>query len=145
MIGVAVRQDASKALRALDGLSSAMRGYAVSGIVREIATGTFKQAFENLSGDRTAPKGSWPVPVRIGHLRRSLWALLPGGEKAGGGISGKYGVGFSEAYVGDSAEYAEKIHEERPFLYAALDDQMSKAPGIARAFMDKEVRLRGLD
>ena len=137
MIGVSL--DAEKALSALNGLSTDLKGRAVSGIVREVAVGTFKKAFENLSGDHAAPPGSWPVPVRSGNLRRELWVLFPGEKNA------RYGAGFDEAYIGDGAEYSDEIHKGRPFLYSALEDMISRAPNMARDFMDKEVRLRGLD
>lgn len=59
---------------------------------------------ENLSGPSEAPAGSYPVPVRSGHLRRSA----------------DVEVKETEAYVMNTAEYAAKVHETNgPFLLDA--------------------------
>lgn len=62
---------------------------------------------DNLSGSNTAAPGSWPVPNRTGNLMGShFWEVR----------------GSQLAVVGNTAGYAAKIHEDRPFLDRAVDD-----------------------
>ncbi len=62
------------------------------------------QQVENLTGPGTAPAGSYPVPVRTGNLRRSAYSRARN-------LSGE---------VGNTAAYATKIHDDRPFLDEAV-------------------------
>ncbi|MBI5189955.1 MAG: hypothetical protein HZA22_04720 [Nitrospirae bacterium] len=110
--------DARAALRALEGFSADLATEIIDEIAVEAAQGVYKGAFERLSGDRQASAWDYPVPVRMGHLRRALYMLMPGGKKLGGQegereFKTRYAVGHGESYVGDSAAYAGVIHEGR--------------------------------
>lgn len=92
-----------------------------------IARHVFRQAHQFLSGVQKDPPGSWPVPVRTGHLRRSLNWLEPGESKTT--EAGTFEAGPLQAVVYDSAIYAYPIHEgrgssakfqSRPYLTEAL-------------------------
>lgn len=74
------------------------------------------------------PGGGYPVPVRTGHLRRSLNWLKPGASKTGD--AGTFTAGKNEVVIYDSARYANVIHDgrgssrkfgPRPFLTDALE------------------------
>lgn len=92
--------------------------------LRRVAAGIFARAFDQLSGPggeiMTTPSGagrrsrkiydnsgSYPVPIRTGHLRRSLAWLNPGESKSGD--LGTFKAGDDEVVVFDSASYAAAI------------------------------------
>lgn len=67
----------------------------------KVAVSLNEKQIENLSGSGSDPAGSYPVPVRSGHLRRSAEIV----------------VKETEAYVMNTAQYAAKIHKNNgPFL-----------------------------
>lgn len=135
--------DGTSAIKALDGLSASLKKRCIERIATRVGKDVFKRAFELLSGARTDPPGSYPVPVRTGNLRRYLWALFPG-ERAGS-IKGKYDVGPGTAYVGDSADYAQAIHDGRPFLTDAADEVLGRAVAIGEEVLAEEVGAYGLE
>jgi len=88
--------------------------------------------------------GGYPVPVRTGHLRRSLAWLRPGTSKTGD--SGTFSAGDHEVVIFDSAEYANAIHEgkgssakfgRRPYLQNAL--QLFNQGDRIRQIMEEEI------
>ena len=121
------------------------------------AAGVFREAHYYLSGagakkSNIAP-GSYPVPVRTGNLRNLLFMVPPG--KTFSNEAGSVTAGLLEALIGDSAEYADVIHEgtwssgqygERPYLQHGLekfDDEL----GIENTMQDeleKEIKKVGL-
>ena len=135
--------DGTAAIKALEGLSASMKERCITRIATRVGKDVFRRAFELLSGARTDPPGSYPVPVRTGNLRRYLWALFPG--ESTGGIKGKYDVGPGMAYVGDSADYADAIHSSRPFLTDAADEVLGRAALIGDEVVAEEVRAYGLE
>jgi hypothetical protein len=58
---------------------------------------------------RSIPAGGYPVPVRVGHLRRMLDWLKPGETKEG--EAGSFTAGPNEVIIYDSASYNKVIHE----------------------------------
>lgn len=151
--------DASAALKALEGLSKDLATDIIDNIAERFAKGTFKEAFDNLSGSRDAKAATYPVPVRAGHLRRSLYMILPGGKKLGGEEGGRefktlYDVAHGTAYVGNSAAYAEVTHEgrkdnkveARPFLTDAAESFIGpNAIRIGEEELAKGLKKHGLD
>lgn len=80
-----------------------------------IIVGVNREAVKNLSGpgakkSKTAA-GGYPVPVRIGHLRRSENFVLPGKTKTSNGLS--FSAGRFGGIVYNTAEYSRVIHEGR--------------------------------
>ena len=75
------------------------------------AAGIFSYAYKWLSGAGSKKSriasGGYPVPVRTGHLRRSLDWLAPGETKTGD--LGTFSAGSDEVVIFDSAEYAPDI------------------------------------
>lgn len=149
--------NAQRALQALTGLRQDLAGEVANNIVVRVAKNVFKKAFDNISGPRIPKKewrkspfaGSWPVPVRTGHLRHSLYMILPGSAVEGLG-AGKFTVGLGEAYVGDSAKYAGEIEDgprgnKRPFLTGPAREYLGLAPQIAEEELDKAVKKHGLE
>lgn len=61
---------------------------------------------DNLSGSNADPPGAYPVPRRTGHLAQSHFFRVTGSQYA---------------IVANSAKYAIKIHEDRPFLEDAAE------------------------
>ncbi len=143
---------AQEALNALTGVKRALADETASNIAGRIATNVFKKAFDNLSGPRIAPKdrrnpgiGGWPVPVRTGHLRRSLFMKLR--------------IEPGVAYVGNSAAYAGAIEKgrvhrgalggvigmRRPFLSAPAKEFLGLAPRFADEELKKTVDKYGLE
>ncbi|MHB8173320.1 MAG: phage virion morphogenesis protein [Nitrospirota bacterium] len=152
-----VEFNAQQALAALTGLRKDLAGEVANNIVGRLAKNVFEKAFDNLSGPRIPKKkwrksplaGSWPVPVRTGQLRRSLYMIGAGGLKQGDG-GGKYSVGPGEAYVGDSAKYAGEIEDgprgnKRPFLTEPAREYLGLAPRIADEELKKVVEKHGLE
>ncbi|MGC2423167.1 MAG: hypothetical protein WA666_02300 [Nitrospirota bacterium] len=156
-----VEFNAHRALAALTGLRKDLAGEVANNIVGRLAKNVFKKAFDNLSGPRIPKKkwrnsplaGSYPVPVRTGNLRRSLYMIGAGGLKQGDG-GGKYSVGPGEAYVGDSAKYAGEIEDpsvfgrrgsKRPFLTDPAKEYLGLAPRFAEEELDKAVKKHGLE
>ena len=127
MIRLTAQFDAEAALSKLGLFSDALKGTLINNIAGRIADNTFAEAFKLLSG--TGAAWSYPVPVRTGNLRRSLWRITPAGYK-GGQPNETYNLGPGEAYVGDSAEYARAIHDGRIFRRA-----LSGGRGMGRPFL----------
>ena len=153
--------NAQQALAALTGLRRDLAGEVINNVVGRLAKNVFKKAFDNLSGPRIPKKqwrksplaGSYPVPVRTGHLRRSLYMIGVGGLKQGDG-GGKYVVATGEAYVGDSAKYAGDIENpsafgrrgnKRPFLTDPAREYLGLAPRFAEEELEKVVKKHGLE
>lgn len=138
--------------------------------LNRIAKGVHREAYAWLSGPGSKASikkgvagsgaGSYPVPVRTGHLRRSLDWLKPGETKSG--EAGTFTAGQHEVVIYDSAEYALAIHEgrlttrqgvnyspiygKRPFLTDALE-KFNKGDRIAKTIeeeIQKEIEKRGL-
>lgn len=66
-----------------------------------------RSALDNLSGSNDAEPGSYPVPNRTGNLFRSQgWA---------------FGATNNVGFVFNTASYAAKIHDDRPFLDDAVE------------------------
>lgn len=121
--------------------------------MKRIVRGVYASAMEFLDGPGAKASdvaaGGYPVPVRTGHLKRSLDWLEPGESKSAGGET--FTAGKFEAMVYDSAEYSRIIHEgrgssakygERPFITDALED-FDRATGIAEVIeeeIDRESR-----
>ncbi len=97
----------------LDGLRDLAREMpgAVRRGLKRIAAGIYGHAFQWLSGAgakaSNVPGGGYPVPVRTGHLRRSLDWLSPGESKSGD--LGAFTAGPDEVVIFDAASYAPAI------------------------------------
>jgi len=83
--------------------------------IKRIVRGVHREAYAWLSGAgsmaSSVGSGGYPVPVRTGHLRRSLDFLDPGQTRTAGGKS--WSTGELEGMVYDSAIYSIAIHEGR--------------------------------
>jgi hypothetical protein len=79
--------------------------------LKRIAAGIFGHAYQWLSGAganvSNVPGGGYPIPVRTGHLRRSLDWLAPGESKSGD--AGTFRAGDDEVVIFDSASYAPAV------------------------------------
>ncbi len=75
-----------------------------------------------LSGAGDSEAGAYPVPIRTGTLRRS---------------AGSDSLGLNRAVVFNTAEYAGRVHAERPFLQDAVDrvDVMGTFAGVVHGVM----------
>jgi len=91
------------------------------------------------------PPGEYPVPVRTGHLKRSLDWLEPGESKDT--EVGRFRARHGEAVVFDSARYAMAVHEglfthtkfgRRPYAEDALEE-FARSGGIVKE-LEKQVR-----
>jgi len=164
-----IEVDASKAISALQGFGGEFAGEIINNIAARLGKNIFKKAFANLSGSHDAGPNTWPVPVRTGNLRRSLYLILPSGagysmqDKEGGGSSmkksGKYEAGPGEAWVGASAEYAGVIEDgrvyktqkgftgsyQRPFLTDPAREFLGLAPQFAEQELAKGIKKYGLE
>lgn len=100
---------------AIKGLSYAAGRFpsAIERGLEKVGKGVFREAFDYLSGPGAKkskiPPGGYPVPVRTGHLRRSLSWLKPGQTKSAAGLT--FTAGKMEIVVYNSAEYSRIIHE----------------------------------
>jgi hypothetical protein len=72
-------------------------------------TGFTKKSGENVMFRSYQGAGGYPVPIRTGHLRRSLDWLKPGESKTG--EVGTFTAGQNEVAIYDSAQYANVVHE----------------------------------
>jgi hypothetical protein len=117
--------------------------------LKNIGRGVYAEAYQWLSGPgakkSNIPGGGYPVPVRTGHLRRSLDFLDPGQSKSGD--VGTFTAGDNEVVVFDSASYASAVfmgrgssspYGERDALRDGLD-VFDRTKGIAFA-IDLEIR-----
>jgi len=80
----------------------------VVGVNRGLFKATHKvnnQAVEYLGGSNDAAPGSWPIPNRTGNLFRAQGATFYG----------------NAGFIFNTAKYATKIHEDRPWLDRALE------------------------
>jgi len=128
-------------------------GDRVPGAVRRGLTASAKDIFSEaqkwLSGPgakkSNIPGGGYPVPVRTGHLRRSLNWLAPGRTKSVEGET--FTAGHLEAVIYNSAAYAEDIsegygssrkHGKRPFLHDAFTS-FNKGNKL-KANIEKEIK-----
>lgn len=93
--------------------------------------------------------GSYPVPVRTGHLRRSLNWLKPGESKSGD--VGTFSAGHHEVVIYNSAFYANAIHEgknssakygPRRYLTDAFE-MFNRGRGIQRAIENEIKKAKG--
>ena len=105
--------NASDMVRRLIKRASAGRRANRAGLLA-VATFLNDRQVDNLSGGGNDPAGSYPVPVRSGHLRRSAEIV----------------VNDNDAYVMNTARYAGQIHEKNgPFLA-----ETSKGQKLGRIF-----------
>lgn len=84
-----------------------IQGFSI-GVNRGLFKATHKvnrAALTFLGGDKNAPAGSFPIPNRTGNLFRGQGAAVNG----------------NAGYVFNTASYAEKIHQDRPWLDRAVD------------------------
>ena len=97
-------------INGLNKLASEMPNAIKRGLKR-VAVGIYGNAFQWLSGPGAKasdiPGGGYPVPVRTGHLRRSLDWLGPGESKTGD--LGTFTAADDEVVIFDSASYAPDI------------------------------------
>ncbi|TLM60963.1 MAG: hypothetical protein FDZ69_13725 [Deltaproteobacteria bacterium] len=142
--------------------------------LRRIAKGIHRDAFKWLSGngylyeERASSKTGkkykkqlgrtsrwlYPVPVRTGHLRRSLAWLSPGESKNSNGES--FTAGDNEAIIYNSAIYARNVHNGwaflgrtwpgRPFITDAFEsfNQSGKITAIVEEEIGKAITANGL-
>ncbi len=75
-----------------------------------------RKALELLSGSFDSPSDSFPVASITGNLRRLEGYVLPGRSKSG--VSAKSG----QAYVINTAIYANVIHEKRPYATTGVEE-----------------------
>lgn len=156
MVDISVRIEGDKVLIAgLNQLAAEMPHAIDRGLVN-VAKGIHRDAFDFLTGAgskvstkrRGAYAGGYPVPVRTGHLRRSLDWLRPGASKTGD--AGTFTAGEHEVVVYDSALYAAVIHEgkgssakfgRRPYLTNALEkfNQGNRIKATIEEEIQKEV------
>jgi len=120
--------------------------------LRRSAMGIHRAAYDFLSGPKSAV-GGYPVPVRTGHLRRSLDWLGPNRSKSKDGKT--FTAGPHEAVVYNSAVYSRAIHDgrgssakfgARPYLTDALE-QFNRGNHIADVMAEeisKEIAKEGL-
>ncbi|WP_305046330.1 hypothetical protein [Geoalkalibacter sp.] len=115
--------------------------------LRRIAEGAHRHAFDWLSGAGAQASGvaagGYPVPVRTGHLRRSLDFIGPGETRAAGGEVWR--TGDLEAVLFDSAAYSGAIHDgtgssrkfgPRAFLVDGVES-FDRAEGIVAVLEDE--------
>lgn len=157
MLDITVTIEGQKVVIAgLDKLATGLQGAASRGLERA-AIGIHRSAHGFLSGagakKSNVSSGGYPVPVRTGHLRRSLNWLKPGESKTG--PAGTFTAGQNEVVIFDSAEYANVIHEglgssakfgPRRYLTDALE-QFSAGDRIKRTIeeeIEKEILKAGL-
>jgi hypothetical protein len=133
-----LKLDLNAALRELNDISA--QGMAViDGVNSRLVKNIFAKAFDNLSGGHGDEAGSYPVPVRMGFLRRSLAMLGPGQSKDG------FTTEAGEAVIYNTSIYAWAIHEGRedkktkgrPFLTDAAKDALGLIDKIAQEEMDR--------
>ena len=102
-----------------------------------------------------ARPGSYPVPIITGHLRGRLAFVEPGETKSAGGVI-NYNVNGTkikkndpalsvhatedEVIIFDSAVYANRIHETRPFI----QDGFHRYGGVDQVVQDIEDELQPL-
>jgi len=86
---------------------SLLSGAGAKGVTKEV-TGKSGGKYNKFQ-KQNIPAGGYPVPVRTGHLRRSLDWLKPGATKETD--VGVFTAGSNEVVVYDSAQYARVIHE----------------------------------
>jgi len=155
MLDIQVRIEGDKVI--LEGLNrlAASMPRAIDRGLQRIGKGIHREAYAFLSGAgskaatrKGAYAGGYPVPVRMGHLRRSLAWLKPGETKTGD--VGAFTAGEHEVVIYDSARYADAIHEgkgssakfgRRPYLTAALDffNQGSRIKAPLEEELKKEI------
>lgn len=158
MLDISVRIEGDKVLIAgLNQLAAELPRAIDRGLVN-VAKGIHRDAFDFLSGAgskvstrRGAYAGGYPVPVRTGHLRRSLAWLRPGASKTGD--AGTFIAGEHEVVIYDSALYANVIHEgkgssakygRRPYLQNALEkfNQGNRIAATIEEEIQKEIDKR---
>ena len=147
MLNITVKIENEKIiLEGLNGFAEDIRAKAIPSALREIASGTAREAIRFLSGPARGLKtvkakgtgrqravsqgeaGGYPVPRLTGNLRRLLQWLGP--NRTIGSEGKSFSTGSMEAMIFDSAEYANVIHEgtgtsaaygARPFLNDAFE------------------------
>ena len=130
---------------------------AVNKGLSRVAMGVHRAAFDWLSGPgakaSNVPGGGFPVPVRTGHLRRSLDWVAPGKTKSGNGDT--FTAGPDEVIIYNSASYALAVHDgkgssrpygPRAFLDKAFEEflQSGKALAISEDEVQKAIDAKGL-
>lgn len=153
MLDISVKIDGDRViLEGLNRLAAEMPAAVRRGMERA-AKGIYRDASAWLKGPgsktsvRKKVKGSqaggYPVPVRTGHLRRSLNWLKPGETKTGD--AGTFTAGPNEVVIYNSAVYANAIHEgkgssakfgPRRFLTDALEE-FNQGIGIKSVIEDE--------
>lgn len=158
MLNLQVRIEGDKVLIAGLNQLAAELPRAIDRALVKVAKGIHKDAFDFLSGagskvstKRGAYAGGYPVPVRTGHLRRSLDWLRPGAAKTGDAST--FIAGEHEVVIYDSALYANAIHEgkgssakfgRRPYLTNALEkfNQGNRIKATIEAEIQAEIDKR---
>lgn len=139
MLNIFVSVDDKAAVQDLGRIRVEFPG-AIEGALEKLAIEVERGAFDRLSGSGSEYPGGYPVPVRMGHLRRSLDFLKPGATKSKDGKS--FSVGPMEAMVFDAADYAMVIHEgwgsskkfyPRPYITDALE-KLDQGGAVVKAF-----------
>ena len=130
---------------------------AIDRSLNRVAKGIHREGYDFLSGAGAKASdvaaGEYPVPVRTGHLRRSLDWLKPGTSKTGD--VGTFTAGSHEVIVYNSAIYANAIHEgkfssqkhgPRRFLADALEkfNQGDRIKNTIEEEIQKEIDKRRL-
>lgn len=119
MLDISVKVEGDKVvIEGLNKFAAEMPGSVRRGLER-VAKGIFREASAWLKGPGNKAStrkgiagsmpGSYPVPVRTGHLRRSLGWLKSGASKTGD--VGTFTAGPDEVVIYNSARYASSIHE----------------------------------
>ena len=131
---------------------------AVSRGLSKAVKGVYSKAHDFLNGpgakDSNIPGGGWPVPVRTGHLRRSLHWIDPGSSiMSGEPFNMTFSAGPLEAMVINTASYAMVIHEgkgtsithgPRPYITRAFEsfNTGERLTQIVQAEITKEIEKR---
>lgn len=110
--------------------------------LKRIAIEVHRESTDFLNGP-ASPAGAYPIPVKTGHLKRSLDFLPPGKSKTVGGLT--FRAGPLESKVYNSAQYSRTIHEgldsskkygERPFLVDGFEE--ADKAGKINKILDEE-------
>lgn len=97
--------------------------------LRDIGVTVENEASRNLSG--SGAPGSYPVPIRTGHLRRSL-GMKVGDREVVVYNSAKYANAIHQGFTPYGNKHATKSYAGRPFLQDAADKIDATAIMFAR-------------
>lgn len=153
MLDISIKLEGDKVLIAgLKAAAEEMPRAIIKGFTRA-GLGVYRESFAFLSGPGAkkskVPPGGWPVPVRTGHLRRSLNWVKPGESKSDQGHT--VTAGADQTIIYNAAPYAAAIHEgtwtqrfhdKRPFLRGGYEkfNQGEHVKEILMEEIHKEIR-----